>query len=242
MSFVSHNRNLTPELASAMAKFGAEVSNPDKNAHNPHFRSAYADLGEVLRVVRPTLAKHGLAMVQSVESYPDTVKRGGEDGGEIVEMGGDFLRTTLLHESGGFIESIVRVPHGDPGRGSLAQAIGSAVTYMRRYQALAICGIAADDDDGNSAGQPKNYQNRQPQSRPANQGQGNRGNAAPPPPPVVEVSDELKQRIASLDTIQKAESARGWIQSPDSGLSEPAKKKALALLDEQVAKLKESAA
>jgi len=32
-----------------------------------------------------------------------------------------------------------------------AQAIGLAITYLRRYAVMAMCGVAAEDDDGNSA-------------------------------------------------------------------------------------------
>ena len=34
---------------------------------------------------------------------------------------------------------------------STAQAVGSAITYARRYALAAICGVAPEDDDGNAA-------------------------------------------------------------------------------------------
>ena len=49
------------ELATALAKAQAEIENASKNAANPHFRSKYADLAEVLNTVRPVFAKHGIA-------------------------------------------------------------------------------------------------------------------------------------------------------------------------------------
>ena len=58
------------ELAAALALAQGEVENAHKNSANPHFRSKYADLAEIINTVRPVFAKHGLAIVQS-PSYAD---------------------------------------------------------------------------------------------------------------------------------------------------------------------------
>ena len=57
------------------------------------------------------------------------------------------LTTRLIHESGEWIEDTASCPLAkqDP------QGLGSALTYLRRYSLSAICGLYADDDDGNSA-------------------------------------------------------------------------------------------
>ena len=45
------------------------------------------------------------------------------------------------------IESSLPFPDLVPNRGNIMQALGSAITYARRYSLLAIYGLAGDDDD-----------------------------------------------------------------------------------------------
>jgi hypothetical protein len=58
-----------------------------------------------------------------------------------------LIFTTILHESGQFITlAPLRM-----AAGTTPQATGSAITYGRRYALLAALGLAAEDDDGQSA-------------------------------------------------------------------------------------------
>ena len=89
----------------------------------------------VLDGVRPVLARHGLALTQSVEAKVDG----------LVIVG-----TRILHEGGEVAlhaPSISRVVEGGP------QELGSFVTYARRYQVLAVLGVhpAGEDDDAAAA-------------------------------------------------------------------------------------------
>jgi hypothetical protein len=122
-------------LAAALAKAQGEMENATKNAKNPHFKSNYADLAEILNTARPVLARHGIAVVQS-PSY---------EGGEVQ------LATTLMHTSGEWVRGFASAPatKQDP------QGIGSAVTYLRRYALAAFVGIAQEDDDGQAASRPR---------------------------------------------------------------------------------------
>ena len=134
------------ELGAALAKFHKEVSNPTKNATNPHFKSQYADLAEVINVSREPLAAVGLSILQMV---------GLDDKCVTIE-------TMMLHVSGQFISSVLSVPVSKMD----AQGVGSATTYGRRYSWAAMCGLAQQDDDANSAvgnrPQPRQDQQRQP--------------------------------------------------------------------------------
>ncbi len=121
----------TPELFAALAAAQGEIENASKNAANPHFRSKYADLAEILNTTRPVFAKHGLSLSQ----FP------GFDGSLAS------VTTLVAHSSGGYISSVSSCV---PAK-SDAQGIGSATTYLRRYSAAAAAGIAQEDDDGNSA-------------------------------------------------------------------------------------------
>ena len=87
--------------------------------------------------MRPVLADHGVAVLQSA---------GGDGNGSAR------IVTRLQHESGEFIQSEPLEIQIQNDR-NLAQGAGSVITYGRRYQVLAMLGIAGDDDDdGNGAG------------------------------------------------------------------------------------------
>ena len=124
-----------PELFAALALAQGEIENANKNAANPHFRSKYADLAEVLNTIRPVFAKHGLSLIQSP----------GFDGSMAS------VTTVLAHQSGGYMTSTASCV---PAKAD-AQGIGSATTYLRRYGAAAVAGIAQEDDDGNAAAHNK---------------------------------------------------------------------------------------
>lgn len=116
------------ELARALANFQAEVKDPTKDKDNPFFKSKYVALDGVLQAVRPVLSKNGLSVMQLPNSDTDKVS----------------VITLLMHDSGQFIES---EPFTVPLVKKDAQAVGSALTYARRYSLSAILGIAWDEDD-----------------------------------------------------------------------------------------------
>ena len=99
----------------------------------------------MIETARPILAAHGLAIVQTVNT----------DAGNVE------VSTTLIHESGEAIE----FPALTMPAGSTPQALGSLITYLRRYSLMAAVGVAADDDDGAIAAQPA-------PTHPANTGSG----------------------------------------------------------------------
>jgi hypothetical protein len=58
------------------------------------------------------------------------------------------MRTMLIHSSGEWLESDeLQVQARDAG----PQAIGSCLTYLRRYQLAAMVGVAPEDDDAEAA-------------------------------------------------------------------------------------------
>jgi len=118
-------------LAKAMAAAQGEIENASKNTVNGHFKNRYADLAEVLNTIREPFSKRGLSFVQ-FPSFSDGVAH---------------VETMLMHESGEWVSSIASAPVGKQD----AQGVGSAVTYLRRYSAAAMAGIAQEDDDGNSS-------------------------------------------------------------------------------------------
>lgn len=129
------------ELAAALVKFHGTATNPKKNSTNPHFKSRYADLAEVISVSRIPLAECGLSIMQF----------------DSFENGLVSVETMLVHISGQWISSVLSLPCQKQD----AQGVGSALTYARRYSWSAICGLAQDDDDGNAA-VSGNQQRQQP--------------------------------------------------------------------------------
>lgn len=158
---------------------------------------SYAPLDVILDAVRPLLAKNGLSFVQLLE--------------------GDGLRTELRHEGGGSIGSLMPWPSvpRDP------QEFGSLITYMRRYTAMAILGIATEDDDDGQAAKPAAE---------------TRGRAPKPAKLTLEqVIEELRgrqRRLAQIDkewtqerifgqvSAELGEEVHAWVQIPPPMLGE----------------------
>jgi hypothetical protein len=153
------DRSLTlAKLFAALAKAQAEIEGAAKDKTNPHFGRAYADLASIWEACREPLSKNELCVVQQPISQ-----------GELVGV-----RTTLAHSSGEWMASTIWTKPQQAG----PQAVGSCVTYLRRYSLAAVAGVAPDDDDGESA-----------ERRAEGKGQKAGTNPAPPvaqtPPPVA---------------------------------------------------------
>ena len=112
-------------IAGALVKFQASVSKVAKEANNPFFKKKYASLANILDTIQKPLSECGLAISQ----FPD----------------GDALTTIIVHaDSGEWMESSYVMPvvkQNDP------QAMGSAITYARRYALGSILNLNIDDDD-----------------------------------------------------------------------------------------------
>jgi len=118
------------ELLSSLVKAQALMGGAVKDSKNPFFKSSYADLGSVIKAIKEPFAKFGLGYVQ----FP------------IGEGGVIGVKTRIVHESGQWMESEFTMPLSkvDP------QALGSAITYFRRYSLQAMVGIPSVDDDAQS--------------------------------------------------------------------------------------------
>jgi hypothetical protein len=130
-------------LAKALTAFNSEVSKVSKDAANPFFKNNYASLDNIIDEVRPILTKNGLTLMQ----FPSG------DGQNVS------VTTYLMHESGEWIESdplIMKPVKNDP------QAIGSCITYARRYSLQSFLSLnTGEDDDGNKATHTKQPEPKQ---------------------------------------------------------------------------------
>lgn len=127
---MNHSEQIN-ELAEALAKAQGQIEGAKKDSANPFFKSKYADLASVWEACRVQLSSNGLSVTQCPEESEN----------------GIAIETMLLHSSGQWIKSRYTMPVSKLD----AQAVGSAITYARRYALSAIIGIAPEDEDGNSA-------------------------------------------------------------------------------------------
>jgi hypothetical protein len=108
-----------------------EIGVVKKNAKNPHFKNTYADLNALIEAVEPILLEKGLILLQPIKDGKVFTQIIDIDNGEMIES------------------SIELTPN------LTSQALGSQITYYRRYQISSILLLMADDDDGQKASAPQ---------------------------------------------------------------------------------------
>lgn len=114
------------ELFKALASFQQEVPTIHKGTKG--YGYSYADLPTIFEVINPLMQKHGLGFTQTVN--------------------GTQLCTTIFHvKSGESMEGCADIPQNVALKGmNDFQVLGSAITYMRRYQLSAMLGLVTDKD------------------------------------------------------------------------------------------------
>ena len=120
-------------LYGALVKLRGVLSNPEKNSINPHYKSKYCKLEDLIQHVREPLSSHGLTFVQNIVNEEKSV----------------MAQTTIIHESGETLTldgPAVLLDKFTP------QGVGAACTYAKRYGICSAFGIESDeDDDANAA-------------------------------------------------------------------------------------------
>jgi len=124
---------------SALLAFQKEFQGAKKTAVNPHFKNEYFSLDDIVHATTPLLTKHGLYVSHGIET-----------------IDGITALTTLLHTEGTgtlksgdadeYVSSSIPLPVSQN-----PQAMGSAITYYKRYNLCCLLNIAEADDDGNAA-------------------------------------------------------------------------------------------
>jgi hypothetical protein len=108
-----------------------EIGVVKKNAKNPHFKNTYADLNALIEAVEPILLEKGLILLQPIKDGKVFTQIIDIDNGEMIESSIDLTPNLT------------------------SQAMGSQITYYRRYQISSILLLMADDDDGQKASAPQ---------------------------------------------------------------------------------------
>jgi hypothetical protein len=126
---------MTDSLAAALAEFQTQLPEIQKSQtakvdtkQGPGYSYTYADLAGISKIVMPLLGKLGLSFTCK-PTYA----------GEPPRF---VLAYSLLHQSGESIDGEYPLPTG-----GTPQALGSAITYGRRYCLCAVTGVAPEDDD-----------------------------------------------------------------------------------------------
>jgi len=123
------------EISKALSIAQSKISNVVRNKDGYGYK--YAELSECLEMIKQPLFESELALTQL----------------PTISHTGDLrLITLLMHSSGEWIQSIFPLKGVAPsGKTNEMQALGSGITYIRRYALCAMMGIAQEDDDGHEA-------------------------------------------------------------------------------------------
>ncbi len=116
------------KISAALLKAQKEMGLALKDSKNPFFKSKYADLNSIREAVTPALHANGITLLQPVN--------------------GDNVETLLLHESGEYLGSVIKIVSKEEHN---AQAYGSAISYARRYGLSSMLSVGTEDDDGETA-------------------------------------------------------------------------------------------
>jgi hypothetical protein len=119
-----------------LIKVQSALESVGKSSLNPHFKNKYANLTDILSVVKPALNNNNFFLTQKV----------------LIKDSNEVLKTEITHKSGQILESEAPLNVADRNN---PQKYGSAITYMRRYSLTALLGIEEEDDDGQKATQQK---------------------------------------------------------------------------------------
>jgi hypothetical protein len=134
----------TANTPTTLADFNADLFNAlaaiptlKKDARNPHFKNYYLSLEGLIEGVKPILWAHNFVLLQPVTS----------EGAAVT------VTTILRHISGEQLSSALTLTVSGE---ATSQALGSAITYARRYGAGGLLGLATSldstsEDDGHAA-------------------------------------------------------------------------------------------
>lgn len=121
------------ELAQALSMAQNHIGTAAFDKTNPHFKNQYASYDSIRKACQKPLSENGLCITQMI-SMSDK---------------GRTLITQVSHKSGQWMRSEIMLPQAER---ETPQAIGSSITYAKRYALAALlCIGTGEDDDGEEA-------------------------------------------------------------------------------------------
>jgi hypothetical protein len=137
-------------IIKALYEAKKEIGSIKKDQKNPFFKKNYADINSIIDQVEPILEKHGLLLLQPITDE------------KVISI--------IYHvESGESLSSEMKLTGSNN-----PQAVGSEITYFRRYTLQSCLALMAFDDDANMASgrtTPPAQPLPAPQQKPASDGQ-----------------------------------------------------------------------
>ncbi len=149
-------RNLLPDSKLILALIEVQnVLGPiTENRDNPFAETRYLDLAEILRVARPILAAHSVLLQQTADVVmPEGVP-------------GVLVMTELINRDGEFIRCFGRLGPTKMHKANDTQMLGASISYLRRFLALTVLGIAGAEDDDETKFKEGTEQTDAPTDRP----------------------------------------------------------------------------
>jgi hypothetical protein len=104
-----------------------------------HNSKKYARFEDFIEAIKPTLTAHGFSLSHRIKQPSAT----------LIEV-----TAILAHRDGHAEETSIALPPDASGNKTPVHALGSAISYGKRYTGLLIIGVATadEDDDGKAAG------------------------------------------------------------------------------------------
>lgn len=134
------SRNAETEFNAAMARMQTEMPSIAERGEikvNNQVRSRYATFEDINDVVKPIMQAHGFAISFRVDHEPQQIK----------------ITGVLMHQAGHREQTAMVLPLDTSGSKNSVQAVGSSVSYGKRYVMSALLNITTrgEDDDGYAA-------------------------------------------------------------------------------------------
>lgn len=120
-------------LALALSKAQSEFETVDKSTEAYNYK--YATLSDTLKMIKPIMARHELAITQLTISkmYGNNLLSG--------------IKSILVHSSGEFVASECYLPSVATKSNNIAQVQGSWGSYLRRYHIMSMLNLSTEDKD-----------------------------------------------------------------------------------------------
>lgn len=170
------------KIAAALSKAQGQMINAEKDAKGNYGK--YATLAATWDVIRKPLSDNEIAIYQRI----------------LMVEGKPTMATMLIHSSGEFLDDCeLELKFDTDGRKNAMQAMGSAVTYARRYSLQSVTGVApTDDDDGEKSGDAKKEVQKKERQLPADV--------------IMPFGHSKGKKLGELDT-PTLEKARDWLKA-----------------------------
>lgn len=133
----------------ALASFQQEVPTILKDTSGYGYK--YANLPAIFEVINPLLKKNGLGFYQAINGNKIKTVLFHQESTEIIESETDMPFDSIIYEDikkmskDGKTQVITTAIRGFEGMNK-AQAIGSLITYFRRYAISSLLGLITDND------------------------------------------------------------------------------------------------